>query len=67
MNTDDVVGVAPYGATTIAGGDGKRQPSLYQPNRWAPCFIASTPFCTKLMFVRLTHLVCRVMRLKNIV
>jgi len=27
MTTDEVVGGAPYGATTIAGGDGKRQPS----------------------------------------
>jgi NAD(P)H dehydrogenase (quinone) len=27
MGHDDVVGGAPYGATTIAGGDGSRQPS----------------------------------------
>lgn len=27
MRIDEVVGGAPYGATTIAGGDGKRQPS----------------------------------------
>lgn len=27
MRHDDVVGGAPYGATTIAGGDGSRQPS----------------------------------------
>lgn len=27
MRNDDVVGGAPYGATTIAGGDGSRQPS----------------------------------------
>lgn len=27
MGTDEVVGGAPYGATTIAGGDGSRQPS----------------------------------------
>lgn len=27
MTVDEVVGGAPYGATTIAGGDGKRQPS----------------------------------------
>jgi NAD(P)H dehydrogenase (quinone) len=27
MRLDEVVGGAPYGATTIAGGDGKRQPS----------------------------------------
>ena len=27
MRTDEVVGGAPYGATTIAGGDGSRQPS----------------------------------------
>jgi len=27
MRLDEVVGGAPYGATTIAGGDGSRQPS----------------------------------------
>ena len=27
MTLDEVVGGAPYGATTIAGGDGSRQPS----------------------------------------
>ena len=27
MRNDEVVGGAPYGATTIAGGDGSRQPS----------------------------------------
>jgi NAD(P)H dehydrogenase (quinone) len=27
MRTDEVVGGAPYGATTIAGTDGSRQPS----------------------------------------
>jgi NAD(P)H dehydrogenase (quinone) len=27
MKLDEVVGGAPYGATTIAGGDGSRQPS----------------------------------------
>ncbi len=27
MNNDDIVGGAPYGATTIAGGDGSRQPT----------------------------------------
>ncbi|MDB5708119.1 MAG: NAD(P)H:quinone oxidoreductase, type [Sphingomonas bacterium] len=27
MGVDDVVGGAPYGATTVAGGDGSRQPS----------------------------------------
>ncbi|MCZ4279141.1 NAD(P)H:quinone oxidoreductase [Kiloniella laminariae] len=27
MNKDEIVGGAPYGATTIAGGDGSRQPS----------------------------------------
>ncbi|MFM5908904.1 MAG: NAD(P)H:quinone oxidoreductase [Novosphingobium sp.] len=27
MNNDEVVGGAPYGASTIAGGDGSRQPS----------------------------------------
>lgn len=27
MTTDEIVGGSPYGATTIAGGDGKRQPS----------------------------------------
>ncbi|RVT43108.1 NAD(P)H:quinone oxidoreductase [Sphingobium algorifonticola] len=27
MNNDEIVGGAPYGATTIAGGDGSRQPS----------------------------------------
>ncbi len=27
MGVDEVVGGAPYGATTVAGGDGSRQPS----------------------------------------
>ncbi|MFV0278683.1 MAG: NAD(P)H:quinone oxidoreductase [Parahaliea sp.] len=27
MNSEEIVGGAPYGATTIAGGDGSRQPS----------------------------------------
>lgn len=27
MNNDEIVGGAPYGATTVAGGDGSRQPS----------------------------------------
>jgi NAD(P)H dehydrogenase (quinone) len=27
MKLDEVVGGSPYGATTIAGGDGSRQPS----------------------------------------
>lgn len=27
MSTDEIVGGSPYGATTIAGGDGSRQPS----------------------------------------
>ncbi len=27
MRIDEVLGGAPYGATTIAGGDGSRQPS----------------------------------------
>ncbi|MDB5662830.1 MAG: NAD(P)H:quinone oxidoreductase, type [Sphingomonas bacterium] len=27
MSVDEIVGGAPYGATTIAGGDGKRQPT----------------------------------------
>ncbi|MDB5686483.1 MAG: TrpR-binding protein WrbA, partial [Rhizorhabdus sp.] len=27
MRHDEVVGGSPYGATTIAGGDGSRQPS----------------------------------------
>ncbi|MFF7710103.1 NAD(P)H:quinone oxidoreductase [Pseudomonas sp. NPDC007930] len=27
MNMDEIVGGAPYGATTLAGGDGSRQPS----------------------------------------
>jgi len=27
MRLDEVMGVAPYGATTIAGGDGSRQPT----------------------------------------
>jgi len=27
MNTDEITGGSPYGATTIAGGDGSRQPS----------------------------------------
>jgi NAD(P)H dehydrogenase (quinone) len=30
MNSDEVVGGAPYGATTIAGGDGQRQPSAIE-------------------------------------
>jgi NAD(P)H dehydrogenase (quinone) len=28
MRMDEVVGGAPYGATTIAAGDGSRQPSV---------------------------------------
>ena len=28
MSVDEIVGGAPYGATTIAGGDGSRQPTL---------------------------------------
>ena len=27
MSTDEIVGGTPYGATTIAGGDGSRMPS----------------------------------------
>ena len=27
MRTDEITGGSPYGASTIAGGDGKRQPS----------------------------------------
>jgi NAD(P)H dehydrogenase (quinone) len=30
MTMDEVVGGSPYGATTIAGGDGKRQPSAIE-------------------------------------
>ncbi len=30
MTIEDVVGGAPYGATTIAGGDGSRQPSVIE-------------------------------------
>jgi NAD(P)H dehydrogenase (quinone) len=28
MSVDEIVGGAPYGATTVAGGDGSRQPTL---------------------------------------
>src|SRR6186713_839114 len=28
MNMEEIVGGAPYGATTVAGGDGSRQPSV---------------------------------------
>ena len=31
MSMTEIVGGAPYGATTIAGGDGSRQPSGTQP------------------------------------
>jgi NAD(P)H dehydrogenase (quinone) len=27
MSADEIVGGAPYGATTVAGGDGSRQPT----------------------------------------
>jgi len=30
MTLDEVAGGAPYGATTIAGGDGSRQPSAIE-------------------------------------
>ena len=30
MSTDEIVGGAPYGATTIAGGDGSRKPSALE-------------------------------------
>ncbi len=30
MTLDEIVGGAPYGATTIAGGDGSRQPSAIE-------------------------------------
>ncbi|HSI16457.1 MAG TPA: NAD(P)H:quinone oxidoreductase, partial [Sphingomonas sp.] len=32
MGVDEVVGGAPYGATTVAGGDGSRQPSAIDLN-----------------------------------
>jgi NAD(P)H dehydrogenase (quinone) len=30
MNIEDVAGCSPYGATTIAGGNGQRQPSAIE-------------------------------------
>jgi len=30
MTLDEIVGGAPYGATTITGGDGSRQPSAHE-------------------------------------
>jgi len=32
MNMEEIVGGAPYGATTVAGGDGSRQPSVIDLN-----------------------------------
>lgn len=30
LNMDEIVGGAPYGSTTVVGGDGSRQPSMIE-------------------------------------
>ena len=44
MKIDEVTGGSPYGATTITGGDGSRQPSENELEgaRWQGRYVAET-------------------------